>query len=638
MSSPIVERVSIVTLGLTVWLLNHPYVGIDVHDAKLYALLAARRLDPAAYARDPFFLFGSQDDFTLFSPLYGSLISWLGLDLAAQAVVVLGAAIFIFAAAQVARMFFTDYWARVLVVMLCAAAAYAYSPTNFSFRVNEEFATARSIAVGLAFLAVVLGFQGRSYSGIALGVLATLMHPLMGIWALVVLAARKLSDRALLIAVIAGGTCITGLSLFGLPQLQPLDPAWDSLMRPLSVVYVRMPPQFRVDTVLVWLSLLLLASHFGSPENRRGYQLLALIGALGLLAAQLVSYFWPLKLVLQVQPWRALWLVVFFALFAAVELVVAAARSGKRALIWLGLAAATAFLLHELAGFALLLGWMASLNGLVREQARAVAGSALASDRSLTLLLAALLVMAFPTYLLDLEELGLALPVSLDIFPAVLRGFFLAGGYGLGFTLVALALGKLRRWKWLPVALLFPLAVAILNWDQRDAGVRKWESALLRPESAGDLGKLIDKGSVVYWHENSPMRTWLELGTASYASGIQPAGSIFSREKTFEMKRRLERVAISSILTAIPANRSEEAAMLARVFAGDANSPRALRNIFTAQAGSIPTGPGIAYLCGDPALDWVIVASRHTDNGLDPVTAKDPQSGKSLYLYRCRSA
>lgn len=633
-----VRWLQIVPLGLIAWLFNHPYVGIDIHDAKLYALLAARWLEPEAYARDPFFIFGSQDDFTVFSPVYGLLIRWFGLDIAAQLIVIAGATLMSIAVTLISEKLFTAHWAKVLAVLLCAAASYAYSPTNFSFRVNEEFATARSIAVPLALFAIAFGIDGRRYISIGVGILATLMHPLMGVWALVVLVSSRLGDRALTMFVASGVAAVAGLALLGVSLLQPLDAAWDSLMRPLSVVYVGVPPQLRLDSILIWLSLLLLAARFGNPKHRRLYQLLALIGASSLLSAQIVSYFWPLKLILQLQLWRSLWLVTFFALFAAVELVVAARESGKRSLIWLALAATTAFLSHELAGYALFIGWIASLNTRIVGWSKAIEEHGFVSDRSLMLLLAALGALALPTYFLDLEELGLALPMTLDLFPASLRGFLFAGGYGLGFGLVAVAVDRLTAWKWLPLALLLPLIAATMIWDQRGAKIQQWESTLLRPQSAGDLGKMIQKGSVVYWHENSPMRTWLELGTASYASGIQPAGSIFSREKTFEMKRRLERVAISSILTTVPQNRTEEEAMLAQVFKGNPTSPTALRNIFTAQAGSIPTGPGIAYLCGDPVLDWVISANRHTGNGLDPVEATDPQSGKRLYLYRCKNA
>ena len=66
-------------LCLLVWFLNHPYQGVW-HDARVYGLLAAHWLSPPAFADDLFFSFGSQGSFSLFTPLYGQLVAWLGLD------------------------------------------------------------------------------------------------------------------------------------------------------------------------------------------------------------------------------------------------------------------------------------------------------------------------------------------------------------------------------------------------------------------------------------------------------------------------------------------------------------------------------------------------------------------------------
>lgn len=630
--------VSTALLGLVAWLLNHPYVGMDIHDAKLYAVLAAHWLQPAAYARDPFFIFGSQDDFTLFSPLYGVLISWFGLDIAAQLVVIAGATLLAVAVALMSEKLFASYWARVLAVMLCAAAAYAYSPTNLSFRVNEEFATARALAVPLALLAIAFSLRGRQITGFATGILATLIHPLMGIWSILLLISVKLSDRTLLLLLSTGTACAAGASLAGFAPLQPLDPAWDTLMRPLSVVYVGIPHIQQLSLILFWFALLLLAGRFGNPVFRRWYQVVALLGITGLWFAQLASYFYPVKLVLQVQLWRAVWLVVFFALLAATELLEVAARRGKRTLLWLALGVVLLYLAHDLAGFLLLAGWAAAQSATVRRFASTVDGHPGASLRSLVILLALLIAAALPSYLLDIEQLGNALPASIDMIPAALRGAFIAGGLGLGFMAIASLFAGLARKNWLLPVLAVLLPATGLYWDQRSQPMHVWESRLLEKNAAGDIGKYIRRGEAVYWHDNSPMRTWFEIGTASYASGVQPAGSIFSREKTFEMKRRMERVAIASNIDAMPASRADEQKILARLLNGRPDAHGAMGNIFTAGAGTNPTEPGIVFLCQDPLLDWVVSPTRYTIGGLNPIGTLDPQIGRALFLYRCRQA
>jgi hypothetical protein len=50
-----------------IWLLTHRYHGIH-HDALFYAVQALAHAAPARFEHDLFFAFGSQDDYTLFTP------------------------------------------------------------------------------------------------------------------------------------------------------------------------------------------------------------------------------------------------------------------------------------------------------------------------------------------------------------------------------------------------------------------------------------------------------------------------------------------------------------------------------------------------------------------------------------------
>jgi len=629
-----IELVHIACLGLAMWLLNHAYVGIDIHDAKLYAVLAAHWLEPTAYSRDPFFLFGSQDDFSIFSPVYGTLVRWLGLDIAAQLVVIAGAILLVIATTSISVKLFSSRWAKVLAVMLCAGAAYAYSPGNLlSFRINEEFATARSIAVPLGLAAMALCLHLKFRAGVITAILATLTHPLMGIWPLLAIISVKLRDRTLLLLIAGGIASVAGLAWLGMPAMQPLDAEWDRLMRPLSVVYVGTWPNIRLGAFLFWIALLLLAGHHGHPSHRRWYQIIALLGATGLLSAQFASYFYPIKLFLQVQPWRAMWLAIFFALFAAVELFEGASRRGKRTVLWFMLGTLLIYLAHDLAGYILFAYWLVIQSAVVHRITRNINCHPWASDRNLAILLMILTTIALPSYFLDLQQLASGLPLRMEFLPPALSGAFLVGGIGPGFLLIALSAAPWLGRKWLALPLAALLVFALFNWDQRSPAMRAWESSLLKKGTQNDMTQHIRRGEVVYWHENPPMRTWFELGTASYASGIQPAGSIFSREKTFEMKRRLERIYVASTLNPVPTGITERSRVPANP--DQTGLSHAPRNIFSTMEISAPTGSGIHFLCQDPMLDWVVSSRSYTNNQLIPIRTIDGFSGNRRYLYRC---
>src|SRR5579862_7966203 len=69
-------------LVLAFWMLLHPYRGLE-HDSVLYAVLALARLHPAALGHDLFVRYGTQDGFTIFSPLFAAAIRAVGLEQAA---------------------------------------------------------------------------------------------------------------------------------------------------------------------------------------------------------------------------------------------------------------------------------------------------------------------------------------------------------------------------------------------------------------------------------------------------------------------------------------------------------------------------------------------------------------------------
>src|SRR5437660_986735 len=66
---------------LTINALARPYAGIT-HDTRLYSVQVLNRVEDGAYADDLFFRYGSQDRYSLFSPLAAPIVRVLGLPVA----------------------------------------------------------------------------------------------------------------------------------------------------------------------------------------------------------------------------------------------------------------------------------------------------------------------------------------------------------------------------------------------------------------------------------------------------------------------------------------------------------------------------------------------------------------------------
>src|SRR5450432_3323752 len=75
---------TLLLLCVLTWVLSHPYRGL-IHDAGLYTLQAMSHLHPGTLSADAFLRFGSQDAFTIFSPLYAWFIQAFGVEPAAAA-------------------------------------------------------------------------------------------------------------------------------------------------------------------------------------------------------------------------------------------------------------------------------------------------------------------------------------------------------------------------------------------------------------------------------------------------------------------------------------------------------------------------------------------------------------------------
>ena len=137
---------------VALWLMCHPWEGLW-HDSRLYAVQALQRLYPDQFRRDLFLMYGSQDAFTLFSPMYAALIRAFGLDTAALLVQQMGNLLWLGSAAFLVAAFQRGlaFW---LVLALVVGLPSDYGPTMTTFNLAESFPTPRIFAEALGMLAM----------------------------------------------------------------------------------------------------------------------------------------------------------------------------------------------------------------------------------------------------------------------------------------------------------------------------------------------------------------------------------------------------------------------------------------------------------------------------------------------------
>lgn len=617
----------VLALAGLLWLASHPYQGI-YHDSVIYSILAARHLHPEGFGRELFFMFGSQDDFSLYTPFHVSLINFLGFDLANRVIVILGGVFWVLSFFWIGKVLFRNDLRWMALVLLAAVVTWSYSPNGSIFRLNENFATARVISLPLGLMALAAVMTGKRWLAIVLALASCLLHPLLGIWPLILIVCYRWPWRLLVVLA-----ALTILALVVIPMVFPfwslklMDPEWADIIRfSTTDVFLEEPVRSSPGRALLCLLALALGCRHGEARLRPLYRTLALMTASGYLLSYVCSQYWPVTLVIQAQPWRVLWLAICGSLLAAADALWVIFRRSPPILIFYTWVALIYYALPDFssgvaAGAALLL--LNDSGFMIVSRASAWLG------RHKFLLAAMFMGMAIillPRYLLDLEMAGVEiLPVWWMTMP-IFGGFFLGGGIGLGilFWVWIAANDRLRRLAWFIVLPL--LVLAMYGWDHRSGEFLAAEQAYLSREvSVPDFHGVIQPGDVVLWPGNE-LRVWLELKTAVYAGAYQNIGIVFSEEKAKEAKRRLYRIAAAEIIGEEPG--LSEAKALARfqkkLVSGGLNP----NNIHNYERTVIRTA-ALPYLCADSELDWVVLGAGPENGG--KTGRKDGQ-----VLHSCR--
>jgi hypothetical protein len=627
---------SLLTVMLALNALFLPYRGWH-HDAVLYGMQVANRVEGGRFADDLFFRFGSQDSYSLFSTAVAPLAGAIGTPATFFLLYLATTALFFWALIRLVRILVPDRVAATLGLLFLAVWMPPVGGLD-TFHVNENFFTPRLIANTLVLFALERMLAGRPLSSLLLLAGGLLMHPLMGfgglllflIWALVRHVPRRWL-AALACVAVAGAAVVLLVPPLGSRLFGQMDSAW------LGEVFTRSSYLFGTEwapgdwvNVLVACGIVAASWRYLRNDRRTSAFLSALlvVTVLGSVGMFVVCCF-PYALLLQGQPFRVLWLAQTLQGPLAVLLARswwACGRPGPRAaavllLGYLGVGelpdgTELVLCLVLFLGAAHVLRitdsrWRADWVWL--SLAAAVAGTA------------AFRIAAVSTALIvRWDELSAVIRVD-----SCLRGLVqvIAPGYrvllGVAALLVlgrlAAGFGRASRVAALATFLVAQLVGGILPQvpgvrEQLDPDCRdvQFVRQFLR-----ERPQARDAAPTVYWPTFRLDCLWFDLGVNSYFSWQQLAGTVFSRGTSLEARRRAGLVAPFEIdhlrreQALLPAWRVRD---MQRLVQGDLESDP-------------PCADDLLKLCADPHLDYVV--ARQEFPGLYAAT------NGTWFIYDC---
>lgn len=617
------QRITLVVMTMAaLWLASHPWRGFW-HDAVLYSVQALRYLYPANFQNDLYFLHGSQDAFTIFSPLYAAVIGIAGLEAAGLILQAVGSLLWVCAAVFLLRPILRGlpFWLGLAMLFIWPSD---YGPDPAILRLGESFLTPRLFAESLGMFALGCFVRGRTKQGMVPACIAFTLHPLVACGPL--LAGLLLlfwgKWRTMGGAFILGSIALAAAAKMGVPPVDRLALSMDAEW--FRVVHIVAPmvswntwhATDWVSRTFVALALVLTAHRLGSGIQARLFLCTAVVGAIGVLASWIGTGLADNLLMIQLQPWRMLWL-VHLCSWIALAWLIGRYWQRERVIRMLLLCLCMAALTRDTVGGALAVLAGAGLCHCVPRPP--IAWPSWGNKPALAGLALLLLVWAGEVShetVKRLDHLPTGEPVLVALLwfmEALALGLGAAAGTGLllvawkwsGSQRKALELGAsalvFATFCFSLVYAAFPVAK---KYDLSPGGEQAVKETFL---------PLIPAQAVMYW-QNNVLVSWYLLHRANYASNIQLTGVVFNRGTAIEGARRMQRLQQLGGADSIIAHYDQQTLAGARLL--PAASPASLK-----------------FACADPLLDFVVLTEML--DGLAIAQAHDAEYGKTYYLYDC---
>jgi hypothetical protein len=616
------ERVKLLALGLLVvaaWIVLHPYPGL-IADARIYTFLALARLHPQTLSHDVFVRFGSQDRYTVFSPIFAEAIRLLDLGRGAAVLTLLCEVAFYVGVYLLARCYMSPLSALLSVAFVVVLPSGYGSHHIFHF--TEDFLSPRLPAEALTLAGVAAIVTSRHWLGGACLLAALVLHPIMASAGFALLASlyAALPRRRWISAACAGVLAVFALLplVVRTGPFVRFDPEW------LGAVLNSSPFLFVSNWSLEdWchtaLPLAVLGCGVLTSADERVRRLCAsalIIAVGGLLLTWLYCDGMRLVLATEVQPWRWLWICTLIAIGFAPVIVRDCWQRGSAMRSVPLILASVLMLRSEPVSIALSAIALGGALGAGRIKNARVAQLAFAS--SIVLLIGASVDHFANLALYDALEFARERSGSI-----VLQEVMAFTHNGLPFA-AALALiwsGSLRLRSTREAAALLAASVAILGFAAASPAASSWTTheltSALRAKFA-DWRRQIPPQAEVAWVD-WPLGEWYLLDRASYLSGIQMAGDVFSRRKSILLARRAK--AFDRVL--VPPGHTLRAAL------SDPTRKGNLTRITWIDAEQV------AALCAEPALGFVVTDEAAGRSPFKPIALTPSKPHELVYLYRC---
>jgi hypothetical protein len=310
----IVASVGLVAL----WFSRRKYNGV-LHDSIIYTGRALADLDPQGVGADFFYRLDGQSSFSIFSKIVDALIPVFGLANSAQLLTATALALWLAALAALAGQLAAgrQKWA-ILICVAVSGGAYGGFPLQYA----ESFATPRPFAEAGVLAALAALLAGARLRALFFLGLAALFHPIMALaGAGAIYVYLCLENRRWIYLGVAGAIGILSAALLGLPLfsrlLERFDWNWLILLRlrasPLFPLVWK--PSAWAPLVVYTATLGFAATAVSAPVRRLFCSVI--ISSLGcLLVTVIFGDIHPLVLIVQAQPWRAIWLLTLFGTIA----------------------------------------------------------------------------------------------------------------------------------------------------------------------------------------------------------------------------------------------------------------------------------------------------------------------------------